>query len=120
MEQQNKPLTSFEFIIFDVSDYKAPEEKPKPVYTKQVQEGTNEYQVWTEGYIATGEHGTAFQLNLTDQTCTLWKGDSFRGACVNALKSLDWEMDHYYDYARNTYWGCRFFDNEQDARKSFG
>lgn len=120
MKKQNKPLTSYEFIIFDVSDYKIPEEKPKPVYIKQMQGGANEYQVWAEGFAATGEHGTAFQLNLTNETCTLWKGDSFREACLNALKSLNWETDRYYDYSRNTYWGCRFFDNEQDARKSFG
>jgi hypothetical protein len=120
MEEQNKPLTSFEFIIFDVSDYKAPEEKPKPVYTQQVQDGKNEYQVWTEGYAATGQHGTAFQLNLTNESCTLWKGNTFQEACVNAMKSLEWDMEGYYDPNRNSYWACRFFDNEQDARKSFG
>jgi len=26
----------------------------------------------------------------------------------------------YFDPERLTYWGCRFFDNEHNARKSFG
>jgi hypothetical protein len=113
-------LSSYEYKIFDISDYNIPEEKPKPVYTQQVQDGKNEYQVWSEGYAATGNSGEAFQLNLTNGTCTMWKGDTFRAACINAMLSIGWEIDHYYDYGKNTYWGCRFFDNEQDARKSFG
>jgi len=84
-------------------------------------EEQSKYQVWLEGYAATGESGTAMQLNLPNEDCTLWEGGvSFRAACLNALETLKWEIDHYYDYARNTYWGCRFFDNEQDARKTFG
>ena len=118
--EENKKLSSVEFIIFDVSDYKPEPEKPKPVYTKQVKTGENEYEVWTEGYAVTGNSGEAFQLNLTNETSTKWKGDTFRAACINAMISLEWDIDHYYDYGKNTYWACRFFDNEQDARKSFG
>ena len=115
-----KKLGTATFIIFDVSDYKPEPEKPEPVYTKQVKTGSNEYEVWIEGFAATGQSQKAFQLNLTHDTSTKWKGNSFREACINAMTSLEWDMAHYYNYENNSYWACRFFDNEKDARKSFG
>jgi hypothetical protein len=105
------------FIVFDVSDY-APEEIAPKVYERQLVDGSREFEVWIEGYAATGEHGEAQRLNLTGQQ-TMWKGNDFKCACLNAIMSLDWELK-YYDGIRNTYWACRFFDNEVDARKSFG
>ncbi len=70
------------------------------------------YEVWSEGYMATGEHGTAQFLGTEE-------GETFPEACVKALKKKKWSMSSY-DPERNTYWACRFFDNEADARKSYG
>ena len=76
------------------------------------------YQVWSEGYAATGEGGTAQRLTIKNED-TLWEGETFQEACENALRTLKWDMS-YYNKERNTYWACGFFDNEADARKSFG
>jgi hypothetical protein len=76
------------------------------------------YQVWSEGYSATGNSSDAQRLTRKGED-TLWEGETFKDACENALRTLKWEMK-YYDKDRNTYWGCRFYDNEADARKSFG
>jgi hypothetical protein len=73
-----------------------------------------EFDVWTEGYRATGEgskavfHGT-------------FKGRSFREA-VQAFKDTlkDEHSIRCVDVEELKFWGCRFFDNESDARKSFG
>jgi hypothetical protein len=71
-----------------------------------------EYQIWMEGYNVTGNSATAKFIGQ-------YEGVDFKGACANAMK--DYPLaDHYYSPERNSYWGCRLFDNEADARKSFG
>lgn len=67
-----------------------------------------QYEIWSEGYITNGEragahfHGRAM-------------GDTFAEACRRLFKD-----DYNYDDEKGTHWGCRLFDNEDDARKSFG
>jgi len=82
---------------------------------------TNKYEVWMEGYSATGEHEGARKLGT-------FKGINFKQACVKALNEVGYQMLYtgpqglgscYYDSEKNSYWGRRFFDNEEDARKSF-
>lgn len=76
------------------------------------------YQVWLEGFSATGNNETAKKLTRKNEETT-WEADTFQEACEKALRTLKWEMK-YYNNDRNTYWSCRFFDNETDARKNFG
>lgn len=72
------------------------------------------FEVWSEGYAATGEHGSA-------QLHGIFVGETFRDAVENCVKTwLPSEVRQYYNAERLTYWGCRFFDNETDARKLFG
>lgn len=75
----------------------------------------NVYSLWSEGYSATGGSATA-------QFEGIFEGTSFNDACDNWAKTL--EQPEYYrpgtDKSRPSYWGCRIFDNETDARKSFG
>lgn len=72
------------------------------------------YQVWTEGYRATGEHGTATYHG----ECL---AESFQEACEKLLgDSLDKNPDGTNRYPYPSVWACRFYDNEADARKSFG
>jgi hypothetical protein len=71
-----------------------------------------EFQIWSEGFIATGENGHAM-LHATV------KAIDFREACDKlAEKSRDFR--EYYDKTNLTYWGCKLFDNEKDARKRYG
>jgi len=73
-----------------------------------------EYEVWMEGFSATGERsGAQFQGKI--------KSESFAGACEKLVgKQLDKNTDGSYRYGIPSIWGCRLFDNEKDARKSFG
>lgn len=70
------------------------------------------FEIWIEGYAATGEHGIAQHLGT-------YQGETFPEACQAAMKDKEWDME-YYNPANNSYWACRFYDNEPDARKSFG
>lgn len=72
-----------------------------------------EFEVWSEGYAATGEHGTAQFLGK-------YKGIDFKDACMKMMLDQKWEIDKFYSEKYNTYWGCKFYDNEKDARKHFG
>lgn len=71
------------------------------------------YEIWLEGYAATGNRGTARYLGSS-------AGRSFKDACRRALISAGSDLKNYYDPVKNTYWGCNFYDNEADARKYFG
>lgn len=77
------------------------------------------YTVWTEGYAATGESAPAYCHGQVEAT-------SFDEACIKLLgNSLDKDKSQPDGYGRsrnNTYsvWACACFDNETDARASFG
>jgi hypothetical protein len=70
------------------------------------------YEIWSEGFAATGERGTAM-LHGTEE------GDSFQDAC-DKLAKRDSEFAKDYDSKTLAYWGCRLFNNEAAARKEFG
>lgn len=90
-----------------------------------------EYTIWCEGYAATGESGTA------DLMATI-EAESFDQAVEKMLRvreQTDWPDIRKYYACRDQYveteerpklikvhsiWACRLFDNEVDARKSFG
>ncbi|HTB99873.1 MAG TPA: hypothetical protein VK705_04265 [Ferruginibacter sp.] len=110
-------------IIWSQPEY----EIPKDIYPKYP---LKEYEIWEEGYSATGEHGGAIFLGKSI-------GRSFKEACCKLMceKHLEYlkevQSDEYngydnpndgwsYDPSTNTKWGCHLFDNEVDARKSFG
>lgn len=84
---------------------------------KHIEHGVKKYSLWNEGYAVTGEFATATYLGE-------FEGDSFNEACDNWAKTLDEESIKCYkpgtDEYRPSYWACRIFDNEIDARKSFG
>ena len=74
--------------------------------------GDTFYEVWMEGFAATSEHGKASFVGTA-------RAQTFRDACEQALRKGKYSMS-CYNAERNTYWGCSMFDNEADARKSFG
>ena len=77
--------------------------------------GKTKYEVWCEGsFIQGDERPTPAQFLGTHY------GKDFKEACQNAMEYKGWEVDKYYNEEKNTFWGCRFYDNETDARKAFG
>ncbi len=73
------------------------------------------FEVWTEGFRCTGEFGTA-------QFYGKFEGETFRDAVYNYIKTLNAESQTSFkdnEYGLR-YWGCRFFDNEKDARENYG
>ena len=67
-----------------------------------------QYSIWAQGFAATGQSGQAFYHGIMEAT-------SFKDACGEFFKN-----DPLYDPVRGTYWGCRLFDNETNARLAFG
>ena len=76
------------------------------------------WQIWSEGFQTSGESSTAKLLDTIEAT-------SFDEAVEKyATKQYPNEKDRNY-WFKNTngtwsFWGCRLYDNEIDARKSFG
>lgn len=69
---------------------------------------TMKYEIWSEGYVCTGERsGAIFH--------TIVEAHSFKEACDKYFQD-----DLSYNPKRLTFWGCKLFDNETDARKRFG
>ena len=69
------------------------------------------FQIWSEGYQATGNSSEAIYHGSAS-------GENFPEACDILFKGTTNEQ--YYDRDKLTYWGCRLFDNEQEARRAFG
>jgi len=71
------------------------------------------YAVWTEGYIVTGQSSDATFWGL-------FEGSTFEDAVQSAVNSMPEEEWKSFDPQTLTWWGCKFYDNEIDARKNFG
>jgi hypothetical protein len=85
------------------------EEMNKPEFEKVA---FKHFEIWAEGYAATGESGRAIKMGEAD-------GKDFKNACVNFAEKND-SFKKFFNPQYMNYWGCRLFDNEADARKSFG
>lgn len=88
-------------------------EKLEPKLLTEKSEDYKEWEVWTEGFMVTGNTEVA-------QFHGKFKGRNFREAVLQYKNSVSKETQSFIDLDRMSYWGCRFFDNERDARKSFG
>lgn len=75
------------------------------------------FEIWQQGYLVTGMEGIpapAVKLGEVEAA-------TFAGACAALCSPQEWQKKYgYFDAARLTLWGCRLFDNEQDARRAFG
>lgn len=79
------------------------------------QEATS-WTIWAEGFAATGEAETAWQLNESPIVA-----ESLDDAVHQYIRLS--EARHLFQRQSDgtwTYWGCRLFDNESDARGAFG
>lgn len=70
------------------------------------------FAIWSEGYAINGERGEATLHGFSN-------AETFEEACV-IFGLLHPEFEIYFDPERMSYWGCKLFDNEMDARKRFG
>jgi len=80
-----------------------------------------EYEIWTEGFLETGMEGRPAKAYCWGQQ----KGNSFEEACIKLLgNKLDKDKNQPDGYQKRngelSVWACKCFDNEMDARKSFG
>lgn len=70
--------------------------------------------LWTEGYQATGDRSGAICHGS-------WEAETFQEAIQKFKDSVkDDHSRNLINVERQSFWGCRFFDNESDARRSFG
>ena len=70
------------------------------------------YEVWIEGYIV-------IEGSCKAQSIGSYKAKTFKDACVKALRKQKFRME-FYDKVSNRFWGRSLYDNETDARKTFG
>jgi hypothetical protein len=68
------------------------------------------YEIWLEAWTTGPEcqHGDEEYLGRHE-------GADFNDACLNALLARGYDM-RLYNRDANTWWGCRFFDNQKDAK----
>lgn len=66
------------------------------------------YDIWVEGYLTTGMDGIPARAQ---KAASGVHAESFKAACDKHFKG-----DKYYDSEKCRYWGCRLFDNKEDAR----
>lgn len=72
-----------------------------------------EFEIWMSGFAVTGQSQGASFIGIS-------KGKTFKKACED-YKDADGEklkLDNYP--GRPSIWACELYDNEKDARKSFG
>ncbi|GAA4034062.1 hypothetical protein GCM10023063_17500 [Arthrobacter methylotrophus] len=72
--------------------------------------------IWAEGFAATGESETAWQLNEVPIRATSLDDAVHQYSTISDSRHLF----HRRSDGTWTYWGCRLFDNESDARGAFG
>lgn len=85
------------------------------------------WEVWSEGYRDNGGGNGAIKHGLsatpTFDEAVLEVFQATENGTVNGNRAYD-TPNGYKLYKNNqgiwTYWGCRIFDNEIDARRSFG
>ena len=66
------------------------------------------YDVWMEGFVITGNTACARYIGSVE-------ANSFKEACDIVCKD-----NSSYNSEHLTIWGCGLYDNESDARRSFG
>jgi hypothetical protein len=84
------------------------------------------FEIWAEGYVATGEHQRAIKLAEafaeTFDDAVKHYMDTTHNHDVNKVTRKRYTSEEAYQNRRSNWeiWGCMLFDNEADARKSFG
>lgn len=69
------------------------------------------FDVWAEGFMATGESGGATRLGSVE-------AETFAEAVKKIAERSN--SKSLFDLKRLTFWGCKLFDTEAKARRTFG
>lgn len=78
---------------------------------------TRIFEIWSEGYSGHADEGAGGQARKFGEV----PADTFQQACDTFCSSEEWQKRNgNYDPSRLTVWGRRLFDNETDARRTFG
>jgi hypothetical protein len=82
---------------------------------------SKKWHVWMEGYLATGMEGIPAEAMLVG----IAREETFQAAAYKACRAkFKEECDSYYriheEFGYPIFWGCRLYDNEIDARRSYG
>lgn len=72
------------------------------------------FKLWMEGYCDQGSEGVPTKARLLGT----YQGFSLQDAFRNFIRIEGWDAK-YANFDKPSYWACRVFDNEKDARKSF-
>lgn len=75
-------------------------------------------EIWCEGYLATGCEG----IPVTAMKLGEYEAESFEDAILLYIENHPNEERYIHKRLDGSwrFWGCRLFDNEADARSSFG
>lgn len=69
-------------------------------------------EIWSEGHVVTGSSGGATLHGIIEAR-------TLKEACMT-LAETDSDFKFNFNPERMTWWSCKLFDNEADARKSLG
>lgn len=84
------------------------------------------FEIWVEGYAATCEHGTANKIgegfgNTFDEAVEDYMSKNEDHGIEKNTRSRYTSEEAYKKRSSNwNIWACNLYDNEADARKSFG
>ena len=97
------------------------------IYKEAIENAINKYkeennmklfEIWMEGFAVTGHHGVAQKLGEA-------YGTTFEDAIKNYMdknpdSGIQSDYKNYHASGGYHIWGCKLYDNEKDARESFG
>jgi hypothetical protein len=95
-------------------------------FAKPMLSALREFEIWMEGYAATCEHGTAQMIgkgfgSTFDEAVKDYMSKNPNHGIEENGKNRYISEDAYKNRRSNwNIWACSLFDNEADARKSFG
>jgi hypothetical protein len=95
-------------------------------FAKPMLGAVREFEIWMEGYAAMGEHGTAQMIgkgfgSTFDEAVKDYMSKNPNHGIGENGKNRYISEDAYKNRRSNwNIWACNLFDNEADARKSFG
>ena len=111
--------TELKMVVLDFSKYEP--EPYEPIFTSFVDERLQNdwigdvFEVWSEGYVITGGEGKAMFHGWI-------RGKTFEKAMGRYKRVYHGDVEERGEEGNKYFvtWGCRYFDNEADARQSFG
>lgn len=74
---------------------------------------SKQYEIWCEGFVTMESKSGAQLLGKIRAT-------SFKSAAVEFFEHYGESVNKYFDRESMSFYGCKLFDNEADARKTFG